>query len=425
VVVQYVPQDVYQTVYDTIYETITKEPTDAEIQEFIKQLPPEFILKYLTDEQLEYIRESIPPKVIIQQLPPEVIIQTKDVPEYIYETITREPTDEEIQEFIKQLPPQYIFQYLTDTQIEYIESQLPGNVEYVQLPPEVIIQYETVYKYIYETEYQTIYETITREPDEDEIKEFIKQLPPEVILNYLTDEQLNYIKELIPPQVIIQQLPPEVIVQYETVYKTIYETVVRDPNEDEIKEYIKQLPPDVILNYLTDEQIKVIKELIPPEVIIQQLPPQVWLQSIAIVDIEYIIFSGDAAVYNDKSPTPGGTSLTTQEKATNDDIVNAMAEALRSKDYMLILHGHANPVLNTPDEAVQLAQISLDRADSVRDKLKSVYKGGEPLDNRITTKRYGGERNVSVSGSSAYSSLNRRVEAILFTINTVPESGGG
>jgi hypothetical protein len=188
-------------------------------------------------------------------------------------------------------------------------------------------------------------------------------------------------------------------------------------------EYIKKLPPDVILNYLTDEQIEVIKELIPPQVIIQQLPPEILLQSISIVDIEYIIFSGDATVYNDKSPTPGGTSLTTQEKATNDDIVNVMAEALKNTDYMLILHGHANPVTGTASEANELTQISLARADSVKSKLESIYTG-EPLTNRITTKGYGGARNVSVSGSSVYSSLNRRVEAILFIIDTEPLSGG-
>jgi hypothetical protein len=427
VVIQYVPQYISQTVYDTIFETITRNPTEDEIREFIKQLPPDVILDYLTDDQINDIISLIPPRVIIQQLPPEVVIQY--VPQYIYQTvyeeITRAPTDEEIQEFIKQLPPEFIFQFLTDTQIAYIESLLPGTVEFIQLPPEVIIQYDTVYKYIYETEYQTIFQEITRDPTPQEIQDFIKQLPPELVFQYLTDDQIDYIKSQIPPEVIVEQLPPEVIVQTETVYQTIYETITREPDEDEIKAIIRQLPPDVIVNYLTDDQIQVIKELIPPQVIIQQLPPQVWLESITIVDIEYIIFSGDAKIYNDKSPTPGGTSLTTQEKATNDDILSAMAEMLRNTDYMLILHGHANPVQNTPQEALELTQLSLDRANSVRDRLESVYAGTEPLDKRITTKGYGGERNVSVSGSSAYSSLNRRVEAILFTINTEPVSGGG
>jgi ribosomal protein S13 len=423
VVIQYVPQ----YVYETVYETITRDPTDEEIKTFIKQLPPEYIIKYLTDEQLEYIKEQIPPKVVIEQLPPEVVIQY--VPQYVYETvyetITRDPTDEEIQEFIKRLPPKFIFQYLTDDQIAYIESLLPGNIKYVQLPPEIIIQYETVYQYIYETEYQTIYETLTRNPTDEEIQECIKQLPPEYIFQYLTDTQIEYIKSQIPPQVIIQQLPPEVLIQTETVYETIYETIMREPTEDEIKKIIQQLPPEFIINYLTDEQISVIKELIPPQVIIQQLPPQIWLQSISIVDIEYIIFSGDATVYNANSPTSGGTNLTTQEKASNDDILRVMADALHNKNYMLILHGHANPVTGSAEEAVQLTQISLDRANSVKSRIELLYTDGEPLDNRITTKGYGGERNVSVSGSSVYSSLNRRVEAILITIMTDLESGGG
>jgi outer membrane protein OmpA-like peptidoglycan-associated protein len=97
---------------------------------------------------------------------------------------------------------------------------------------------------------------------------------------------------------------------------------------------------------------------------------------------------------------------------------------MKSNDYMLILHGHANPVTGDAAEAVQLTQMSLARADSVKNMLASIYTGGEPLDNRITTKGFGGDRNVSVSGSSVYSSLNRRVEAILFTIATTPVSGG-
>jgi hypothetical protein len=424
VVIQYVPQ--------YIYETITKDLDDDEIKEKIKQLPPDVIYAYIKDTpEFQTIIDQIPPQVVIEQLPPKVVIQY--VPQYIYETeyqtiyeeITREPTPEEIQEFIKQLPPNVIFQYLTDTQIEYIESQIPAAIEYVQLPPEVIIQYETIYEYIYETQYQTIYEEITRNPTDTEIQEYIQQLPPEYIFKYLTDTQIEYIKSQIPPQVIIEQLPPQIITQYETIYDTIYETITRDPTPEEIQNFVKQLPPEVIIQHLTDEQISVIKDLIPPQVIIQQLPPQVWLQSISIIDIEYIIFSGDATDYNGKSPTPGGTSLTTQEKTTNDDIVNVMAEALKSTDYMLILHGHANPVTGTAEEAVQLTQMSLDRANAVKTKVESVYSGGESLTNRITTKGYGGNRNVSVSGSSAYSSLNRRVEAILFTINTEPVSGDG
>jgi outer membrane protein OmpA-like peptidoglycan-associated protein len=412
----------------------TPEPEEPLYIPIIKTLPPEVF--YQTIVETDYIREKI-----YEQLPPEVIVQY--VPQYFYQTvyeeITRDPTPAEIQEFINQLPPELIFQYLTDDQKEYIKEQIPPEVIIEQLPPEVVIQYvpEEVYEYIYETEYQTIYETIYREierdPTEEEIQEYIKQLPPERILSYLTDEQIEYIKEQIPPRVIIQQLPPEIVIQTETVYQYIYETeyqtiykeITRNPTPEEIQEFIKQLPPETIFQYLTDEQIQYIKDRIPPEVIIQQLPPQIWLQSILIADIEYIIFSGDATVYNVNSPTLGGTNLTVQEKATNDDIINVMAEALKSKDYMLILHGHANPVTGTAAEAVQLAQISLDRANSVSDRLKSLYTGDEPLDNRITTKGYGGLRNVSTTGSSAYSSLNRRVEAILFMIDVAPVSDGG
>jgi outer membrane protein OmpA-like peptidoglycan-associated protein len=340
------------------------EPQEPIYVPIIKTLPPEYIYETIVSDHDIY-------QTIYEQLPPEVVIQyvMQYIYQKVYEEITREPTDEEIQEYIKKLPPEYIFQYLTDTQIEYIESLLPPNIVIREVPQYIHdIEYVDVYQYIYETEYQTIYEEITRNPTPEEIQEFIKQLPPETIFQYLTEEQIQYIKDQIPPEVVIQQVPPEVIIEY--------------------------------------------------------LPSQVLLQSISIVDIEYIIFSGDATSYNDKSPTPGGTSLTTQEKATNDDIVNVMAKMLESKDYLLILHGHANPVDNTPAEAEVLKQMSLARADSVRSKLESVYTGGEPLNNRITTKGYGGERNVSVSGSSVYASLNRRVEAILFTIQTNQVSGG-
>ena len=316
----------------------------------IKTLPPETIYKTITETEYIY-------KTIYDRLPPEVIIQY--VPQYFYEEITRDPTPEEIQEFITHLPPEYIFQYLTDEQKQYIETLLPPNVVIEDVPQYIKeTEYEEVYKYIYETEYQTIYETITRDPTPEEIQEFIKQLLPETIFQYLTNDQIEYIKSQIPP-----------------------------------------------------------------EIYIQQLPPQILLQSISIVDIEYIIFSGDATAYNVNSPTSGGTSLTTQEKATNDDIVNVMAQMLQDKSYMLILHGHANPVTGTAAEAVQLTQISLDRANAVSGKIKSINTDPS-LDDRITTKGYGGVRNVSTTGSSPTSSLNRRVEAILFTIATTPMSGG-
>jgi outer membrane protein OmpA-like peptidoglycan-associated protein len=249
-------------------------------------------------------------------------------------------------------------------------------------------------------------------PEEPIYVPIIKTLPPEKIYETIKEDEVIYetIYEKLPPEVIVQQLPPEVIIQYVT--------------DAEILEKIRNIPPENILDYLTDTQIEYIKSQIPPEVYIQQLPPQIFLQSISIVDIEYIIFSGDATAYNANSPTSGGTNLTTQEKTTNDDIVNVMAQMLRNPNYMLILHGHANPVTGTAAEAVQLTQISEDRANAVKTKLKTVYTGGEPLDNRITAKGYGGERNISMTGSSATSSLNRRVEAILFTIDTTQVSGG-
>ena len=453
IVIQYVPKYIYETVYEKIYEEIIRDPTDDEIKEIIKQLPPEFIIQYLTEQQVEEIIKLIPPTVIIQYVP-EYIYETEyeTIYEYIYETeyetiyetitVTRPPTEEEIKEIIKQLPPEYIFEFLTDEQIQYIKDLLTEEV-YLTLPPKEIIIH--VPEYIYETEYKTIYEEIIKEVEPDP-EEFIKKLPPEIIFKYLTDDQLEYIYEQLPPKLIYEQLPPEVIIQTETVYEYIYETkyetiiqeIMIPPNEDEIKEIIKQLPPEIIFEYLTTEQIKYIKEQIPPEVIVQQLPPQLFLQYITIVDIEFVVFAGDAETFNGpagaaypggaiKPGSVNGTQLTAQEKSSNNAIVAAMADELKKHpEYMLILHGHANPVLNTPAEALELEIISNNRASAVEDEIIRVYSGdSSALDNRITTRGYGSEHTISVPDATSYAGLNRRVEVILITVNTTPVTPPG
>jgi hypothetical protein len=291
--------------------------------------------------------------VPITKMVPQVSYETIIEHEFIYETV-----------FVK-LPAEVIH----DTIIEY------------QTIYETIIEYvpEYVYKTIYETKYETIYQTI-----HDEVEKIIL-LPPS------REDIIEYIKEN----------PTEVI-----------NIIKEDPNWKEIlKEIIKEIPPDEIITYLTDEQIRYI---------IQQQPPQVILQTIEIIDIEYIIFSGDASAYNGNSPSTGGTSLTTQEKTTNNTTLAAMAKALVDHpDYLMILHGHANPTTTDSNEINVLKKLSLDRANAVNAELKIKFSelGGNTSgwDTRVSANGYGGEKNLSVTNST-YAGLNRRVEMILVRV---------
>jgi len=146
------------------------------------------------------------------------------------------------------------------------------------------------------------------------------------------------------------------------------------------------------------------------------------LQHVAIIGIEYIIFSGDSETYNGNSPYPSGTSLTAQEKNTNNATVAAMARSLAdNSEYLMILHGHANPIDNTPAEKAELERISLNRARAVEAELKARFNAlsGRSLEEgRVSTSGYGGEKNLTLSGS-LNTGLNRRVEMILIRLETV------
>ena len=198
-----------------------------------------------------------------------------------------------------------------------------------------------------------------------------------------TDADYDYV-------VITKDVP---IVIYETIIeeKTIYEEVIK---------YITILDPQIV-------------------VVEKPLPPEVMLQYISVVDIEFIIFAGESTVYNGAHGVGGITDLTQQEKDSNVGIVSEMAQELKDhNDYLLILHGHANPALGTPEEIADLTRISLARANAVAEELKDVYgRPGADVDlaKRMTTRGYGGGRNMTGS-SSTYAGLNRRVEAILITV---------
>jgi outer membrane protein OmpA-like peptidoglycan-associated protein len=300
---------------------------------------------------------------------PEYVPITKMIPQITYETVIEHEFI--YKEIFVQLPPEVIH----DTIIQEITREVPVYIY------ETII--EKVPEYIYETitntEYITIHDTITevvhdyilRDPTEAEIKDYIKEHTTEII------------------------------------------EIIKDDSDFEeiIKEIIKKIPPNEIVTYLTDEQVKYI---------IQQQPPQVILQTIQIIDIEYIIFAGSADKYNGPHGAGASTDLTAQEKKSNDASVSDIAKALKDNpDYLIMLHGHANPTSFTEGEIGDLMTLSLNRAKAVEAELRTQFKkidtGVDIDDSRISVSGYGGGKNLFGSNST-YAGLNRRVEMILIRV---------
>jgi ribosomal protein S13 len=413
-----VPQVTYETIieHDVVYKTVYQQLPPQVIHDVVYvQLPPEVI------EKIVY--EQLPPRIVYVQLPPEVI---HDV---VYEQLPPQVIHDVV---YVQLPPEIVYVQLPP---EVIYEQLPPevihDVVYVQLPPQVI--YETIIQHevIYE---QLPPEIITKQPSDEEllelindkpdlIKEIIKQIPPEEIVKYLTDDQIRniiqYINDnniLTEDQIkeIIVKIPPEEIVKYLTddQIKEIIQNLIDNNTltEDQIKEIIKNIPPEEIVKYLTDEQIKTIISLQPPQVI---------LQTITIIDIEYIIFAGNADQYNGHPVQGGSTPLTTQEINSNNASVSDIAKALfKNPDYLIMLHGHANPTAFTDAEIGDLEKLSKDRANAVKTELLKQYKtlsGVDIDDSRVSVSGYGGEK-VLFGNNSVYTPLNRRVEMILVRV---------
>jgi hypothetical protein len=301
----------------------------------------------------------------------------------------------------------------------------PEYIPITKMIPQVT--YETVYDTV--IKYQTIHDTV-----------FV-QLPPEVIHDTIIQEVEKDVPVYIY-QTIIEQVPEIVFITItETKYETIHDTIIQEvekivpgpPSEDDIKEYIKdhievvlkiiqedpnwkdiikeiiqKIPPEELVTYLTDDQIKYI---------IQQQPPQIILQTLNIVDIEYIVFAGNAEQYNGLPGAGASSALTSQEISSNNASVSAIAKALKENpEYLIMLHGHANPVDFTDGETVELKKLSEDRAKAVETELRTKFKalndGVDIDDSRVSVSGYGGEK-VLFSNNSAYTPLNRRVEMIL------------
>ena len=181
------------------------------------------------------------------------------------------------------------------------------------------------------------------------------------------------------------------------------------------------------------EYIPILKNIPIPEITYQTIiesvevwktiPPEKVLQSIEIIGIDYIIFAGNSDTFNGDPVPATGTHLTPQEMEYNTSTIEGVATMLKDNpDYLVLLHGHANPTTFTDGETVELMQLSQDRADAVAAELETEYEkpsvANEPLDqSRMSVSGYGGEK-ILFGNNSPYTSLNRRVEVILFRIKT-------
>lgn len=228
-----------------------------------------------------------------------------------------------------------------------------------------------------------------------------------------------------------------------TVLVCAFFTTCDNPIMD--KWWVSKDNPDYAYVPITKDVPELVYETVVETIYVDKpLPPEVLMQYISIINIEYLIFSGDQTQYNYPKGTNATSNLTLQEQESNNSIVKQLVETLEENDgnnghqkYYLLLHGHANPVYNTSEEIAELTQISTERAESVRDAmaLYEINHSGlpaptdpptaygtltpmakdDPLAGQITVKGYGGGRNMSGT-SSSYAGLNRRVEAILFMV---------
>ncbi|MCL2720351.1 MAG: hypothetical protein FWD47_03315 [Treponema sp.] len=307
---------------------------------------------------------------IVPQITYEIIYETLIKQEVIYETVY-----ETIFETIfVQLPPATI--------VEYVYSDLPPGIIY-----RIIYELEI----IHETVYETVYEIIE--------KEVFITLPPtkEEIIEYIENNR----------EVII-----EIIRDNPVIREEIINEIIKYLTKEQIIEIIKEIPPELIYEYLTEEQIIEIIKLQPPQII---------MQNINIINIDYILFAGDSDELNGPPIPPAVTPLTNQEKIYNLSAIDAAAKTLaENPNYLVMLHGHANPSNFSEGELSEIIVLSINRANSVEEQLKTdflKYSSTTLESNRLSSNGYGGGKNL-MGANSPYAALNRRVEIILIEISS-------
>jgi len=140
------------------------------------------------------------------------------------------------------------------------------------------------------------------------------------------------------------------------------------------------------------------------------LPGEEIVSRVRIIQIDYVDFSGNTAVYNGPNPDSWGTSVTEEQKANNDALVKEMARILNDDPGLLVqLSGHANPVAGTEEEAEELRVLSEARAEAVIVELENRGVNRKQLINIGFSPRV-------YTSDQEHGNLNRCVELIVIQI---------
>jgi len=151
------------------------------------------------------------------------------------------------------------------------------------------------------------------------------------------------------------------------------------------------------------------------EAMITTLPPDVIIEHVRIVRVDFIDFAGNSITYNQKeSVPPGGTNLTPSQLEGNTQTVAEVARILRANPtFRLQLAGHANPITQDIDtELAELEAISRSRAGSVLREL--VDRQGIP-EARLINVGFN-PWNLNISNDPDRASLNRCVELVVLEV---------
>jgi len=231
--------------------------------------------------------------------------------------------------------------------------------------------------------------------------------------------------------------------------------------------------PSHIIEIIIEEHWNTITVMIPT-IVREEV-----IQHIEIIGIDFIIFAGDSDEFNGPPGFNAVSQLSGDEIARNNAIISEFGGAVFDQwvivnstggvvpgnpnlPYFLILHGHANPVTGSATELLDLRNLSIHRANSAQNAITGldlfalgrfpdpptppgtpyVYPyyhdyitnnptalfaqapynltPGNPLlaslSDLISIAGYGGGRTL-LGNNPAYAALNRRVEAILFTVH--------
>jgi hypothetical protein len=164
-------------------------------------------------------------------------------------------------------------------------------------------------------------------------------------------------------------------------------------------------------------------------------------QTIRPITTQFIIFAGGSSEFNGGPATGSYSPIPDPLIQTNTAIALEIVALLkRNPEYWVNFHGHANPITPTDlSEIAELEELSLDRARAVREHFRNIFVeavgelhcphlpnsppedcdcyGCTNFNRRTRAFGFGGEHmQIDNDGSMAY--LNRRVEIIVFTIET-------